>query len=46
MSKVRIVLADSHAIVLECIRNVLQEMDAMVIVDEVGNRPTLLKTLA
>lgn len=46
MSKVRILLADDHAVVREGIRNALQELPDLEIVGEVGDGPSLSNALA
>jgi DNA-binding NarL/FixJ family response regulator len=46
MSKVRILLADDHAVVRAGIRNALRELPNLEIVAEVGDGPALLAALA
>jgi DNA-binding NarL/FixJ family response regulator len=46
MSKVRILLADDHAVVRAGIRNALEELANLEIVGEVGDGPTLFEALA
>ncbi len=46
MEKVRILLADDHAVVRAGIRNALQELPNLEIVGEVGDGPTLFAALA
>ncbi len=46
MSKVRILLADDHAVVRAGIRNALQELPNLNIVGEVGDGPALFAALA
>ncbi|MBC7251647.1 MAG: response regulator [Anaerolineae bacterium] len=46
MSKVRILLADDHAVVRAGIRNALEELPDLEIVGEVGDGPTLMEALA
>ncbi len=45
MSKVRVLLADDHAIVRAGIRKVVEELPDMEVVAEVGNGPALLESL-
>jgi DNA-binding NarL/FixJ family response regulator len=46
MSKVRILLADDHAVVRAGIRNALEELANLEIIGEVGDGPALLEALA
>jgi len=46
MSKVRILLADDHAVVRAGIRKALEELDNLEIVGEVGDGPALFEALA
>ncbi len=46
MNKIRILLADDHAIVCAGIRNALQELPNLEIVGEVGDGPSLFAALA
>jgi DNA-binding NarL/FixJ family response regulator len=46
MNKVRILLADDHAVVRAGIRNALEELANLEIVGEVGDGPTLFEALA
>jgi len=45
MSKIRVLLADDHAVVRAGIRNALQELPELEIVAEVGDGPSLLQAL-
>ncbi len=46
MTVVRILLADDHAIVRTGIRKTIEEIEALVVVDEVGNGPQVFQVLA
>jgi DNA-binding NarL/FixJ family response regulator len=46
MSSVRVLLADDHTVVRAGLRNALESLPGLEIVDEVGNGPELMKALA